>query len=265
MNGATFLYIDYGGSPDIARELRYSLATLLAEIPAAAVVVYTDRPQLYDGLHPGVSARALGADLPRWTRGGEYNHRLKPCALLDALQTRGGLCVLLDTDSYINPGFAAALAAACARGPAMDQFETRDPYPEIAGFAADLPGGRYVYERARAAMFNSGLIAAKAERDMAALVDAVALIDALWDAGRRLFKIEQIAVSEAFRWHGLGVGETAPLFHHYFRRSLKRYLHWRLRARERRLTGFTPTRPCIKHPRNAVRAYSVAARLGLLR
>ena len=35
------------------------------------------------------------------------------------------------------------------------------------------------------------------------LADAVALIDALWDDGRRLFNIEQIALSEAFRLHGL--------------------------------------------------------------
>ena len=43
----TFLYIDYGPSPYIGRELRYSLSTLLAEYPVgdARVVVYTDKPR----------------------------------------------------------------------------------------------------------------------------------------------------------------------------------------------------------------------------
>ncbi len=261
MNEATFVYIDYGASPWIGRELRYSLATLLAEIPDARVAVYTDKPEAYVGLHAGVAPRALGDDLARWTRGGAYNHRIKPCVALDALQNFGGLCALIDTDSYIAPGFASALAEASAAGPAMDHFEGRDPYPEIAGWSADLPSGRYVYDPATAAMFNSGLIAARAGRDEAALADAIALIDALWDAGRRLFKIEQIAVSETFRLHGLPIGETRPFLQHYFRRSLKRYMHWRIDAWMRRRPVFAPTRPCIAHPRNAVRVFSLVNRL----
>ena len=162
----------------------------------------------------------------------------------------------MDTDSYIQPGFAAALAAATANGPAMDHFEVRNPYPEIAGWSAALPGGRYVYEPETAMMFNSGLIAA---RDAAPLAEALALIDALWDDGKRLFKIEQIAVSEAFRRAGAPIGETRPAFQHYYRRSLKRYMHWRLARWERR--PFAPTRPIIAHPRNAVRLFNLVNRL----
>ena len=209
-----------------------------------------------------MTPRPLGADYARWTRDGAYTHRIKPCVALDALAAHGGLCALIDTDSYIRPGFAAALASATAQGPAMDQFEGRDPYPEIAGWSANLPGGRYVYDPQTATMFNSGLIAVKAGRDEAALADALALIDALWDDGRRLFKIEQIAVSEAFRLHGLPIGETFPAFQHYFRRSLKRYMHWRIAAWLERAPRLAPTRPCIAHPRNAVRAFNVVNRLG---
>ncbi|MDE3174640.1 MAG: hypothetical protein KGM15_00835 [Pseudomonadota bacterium] len=257
MNAPTFLYIDYGASPYIGRELRYCLATLLAEAPDARVVVYTDKPGGYENLHPGVTARDLGADLDRWTRGGAYNHRIKPCVLLDALRQRGGVCVLLDTDSYIAPGFAATLRAAVANGPAMDHFEGRDPYPEIAGWRAD----GYLYDPAAALMYNSGLVAAAAGRDDAAVERAIGLIDALWDDGKRLFKIEQIALSEAFRLAGRPTGETAPAFQHYFRRSLKRYMHWRIDAWMRRAPVFAPTRPCIAHPRNAVRAFNLANRL----
>ena len=110
----------------------------------------------------------------------------------------------------------------------MDHFEARDPYPEIAGFSVKLPNvGAYVYSQDTAIMFNSGLIAT---RDGATIEDAVALIDALWDADRRRFNIEQIAVSEAFRAAGATIGETFPAFQHYFRRSLKRYMHWRIDA-----------------------------------
>jgi hypothetical protein len=256
----TFVYIDYGASPLIGRELRYSLATLLAEYEAPRVVVYTDKAHAYEGLHASVAPRPLGDDYARWTLGGAYAHRIKPAALADALAAHGGLCALMDTDSYIQPGFASALAAATAAGPAMDQFEARNPYPEIAGWSTALPGGRYLYDPAEAAMFNSGLIAAKAGRDETALADALALIDALWDDGRRLFKIEQIAVSEAFRRAGLPIGEAFPTFRHYFRRSLKRYMHWRIGAWERR-APFAPTRPLIAHPRNAVRAFNWADRL----
>ena len=161
---------------------------------------------------------------------------------------------MLDTDSWIEPGFAAALARATANGPAMDQYEARDPYPEIAGFSARLPNvGAYVYSQDTAIMFNSGLIAT---RDGAAIEDAVALIDALWDADRRRFNIEQIAVSEAFRAHGRPIGETFPTFQHYFRRSLKRYMHWRIEAWIRRTPHFGPMRPCIAAPRNAVRVFN---------
>jgi hypothetical protein len=261
VSAPTFLYIDYGPSPCVGLELRYSLATLLAEYEAPRVVVYTDKPDAYARLHPSVTPRPLGDDLARWTREGAYNHRIKPCALLDALGRHGGLCALLDTDSYVAAGFAAALAAATASGPAMDHCEGGDPYPELAGWSADLPGGRYAYDPKTAIMFNSGLIAAEAARDGAALEDALALIDALWDDGKRLFKIEQIAVSEAFRWRALAIGETRPAFQHYFRRSLKRYMHWRIDAWMRRAPVLQPTRPCIAHPRNAVRAFNLVNRL----
>ncbi len=259
----TFVYIDYGASPYIGRELRYSLATLLAEYERARVWVYTDKPQVYATLHPAVTPQPIADKLGAWTRGGLLPHRAKACALADALTRAGGLCVLLDTDSYIAPGFAAALASATANGPAMDHYEEPDPFPEAAGFAADLPhSGRYAYDTAMSRMWNSGLVAVDAARDGAAIEDAIVLIDALLDAGFRSFKIEQISFSETLRRLGRGIGETRPAFQHYYRRSLKRYMHWRIDAWMKRNPSFAPTRPCIVHPRNAVRAFNVVNRLG---
>src|SRR5271170_6030341 len=97
----TFLYIDYGPSPHIARELRYSLSTLLAEYAGggARVVVYTDKPRSYDNLHERVSARDISHDFAAMTRHGALPHRIKACVLLDALKRLDDDCVLLDTDS----------------------------------------------------------------------------------------------------------------------------------------------------------------------
>ena len=74
--------------------------------------------------------------------------------------------------------------------------------------------------------------------------------------GRRLFKIEQIAVSEAFRAHGLADRGDLPAFQHYFRRSLKRYMHWRIGAWLERTPTLQPTPAVHFAPRNAVRVFN---------
>jgi len=255
----TFLYIDYGPSPYIARELRYSLSTLLAEYPGgdAQIVVYTDKPKTYDGLHDRVRARDISADIGAMTRHGALPHRSKACVLLDALKSNTDDCVLLDTDSYILPGFADAVTKALAAGAAMDAFEDYDPYPELAGFRTDLPhAGRYCYDARLSVMYNSGLVAACPTRHIAAIEDAVALIDAMLDAGKRSFKIEQISFSESFRLHQAPIAEMRPLFQHYFRRSTKRYMHWRIDRWLKRAPDFEADRPSIAHSRNAVRVFN---------
>ena len=260
----TFLYLDYGPSPYIAREVRYSLATLLAEYSngGAKVLVYTDKPGVYEGLDPRVSVKDISADVGAMTRGGALGHRAKACVLLDALRTQADDCVLLDTDSYITPGFAAALTKALASGAAMDAFEENNPYPEIVGFQANLPhAGRYVYDAIHSVMHNSGLVAASPARHLPVFEDVIALIDAMLDRGYRSFKIEQISISECLRLHSVAVADMRPLFQHYFRRSLKRYMHWRL---DRWIKGepvFKPTRPFIHPSRNEVRLFNYVNQL----
>ena len=254
---ATFLYIDYGPSPDIALELKYSLATLLAETAGAEpdILVYTDKPAVYAGLHPKLTTRTLGDDLARWSRDGLYRHRVKPCALLDALQTISETVVLVDTDTFFRAGFAAALPrATAAGGAAMDQFERRDPCPNCAGIETTLPhAGRYAYVGATAAMYNSGLVAANRQRHVAALEDAIALIDAWLDTGIGQENIEQIAVSEAFRLHGEAIAELTPLFAHYYLRSQKLYMRPRIAAWLKRSGGLTPARPFLEPSKGRVR------------
>jgi hypothetical protein len=76
------------------------------------------------------------------------------------------------------------------------------------------------------------------------------------DAGNRSFKIEQISFSESFRLHQAPVAEMRPLFQHYFRRSTKRYMHWRIDRWLKREPGFEIGRPFIAHSRNVVRVFN---------
>ena len=116
-------------------------------------------------------------------------------------------------------------------------------------FAVDLPNfGRYVYDPGQAIMYNSGLVAADPKRHIPVVEDAIALIDAWLDHGKTLFKIEQIAISESFRVHGVAVTPMNACFLHYCRRSLKRYMHWRLKRLAPRQPEFRagPPRMMIK-------------------
>jgi hypothetical protein len=254
-----FIYLDYGPSPYISRELRYGLSTLLAEYTGrdVEVIVYTDKPGVYRDLHERVAARDISGEIGAMTRGGALGHRAKICVLLDALRTRDGDCVLLDTDSYILPGFADALARALEAGAAMDAFERLDPYPDIREFEADLPhSGRYRYDPARSIMRNSGLVAASPARHLPAIEDALALSDALLERGVRLFSVEQFAISESFRLHDAAVADMRPLFQHYFRRSLKRYMRWRIDRWMKREPTFKIGRPFAAPSRNSVRIFN---------
>jgi len=245
----TFVYIDYGAAPEIAWELRFSLATLLHEYPERRpdVVVYTDKPGAYADLR----ARPFGKDFGRWSRDGLYAHRIKPCVLRDALASLDEHCVLVDTDTFFRPGFAAALAR--TRGVAMDHFERRDPCPALAGVVAALPhSGRYSYDPRTARMYNSGLISAR-RGDIAALDDALAMIDAWLDAGVRQFNIEQIAVSESFRLRSEAIAEMKPYFEHYYRRSQKLYMRPRIAAWLAAPGGGAPTRPFLEPSKLRVR------------
>ncbi len=258
----TFLYIDYGPSPDFALELKYSLATLLAECVGREpeIVVYTDKPDAYAELHPHLRTRPFGGDLARWSRDGMYPHRVKPCALLDALRTIDPRCVLVDTDTFFRPGFADALEHAIRDGGvAMDHFERLDPCPECR--QADghlLHAGRYHYDPAKTAMYNSGLVAANLARHAAALEDAISLLDVWLDFGMRQLNIEQIAISEAFRLQGETIAEMKPRFAHYYLRSQKLYMRPRIADWLARAGGFKPTRPFLEPSLPRVRLARIA-------
>jgi hypothetical protein len=224
------VYLCYGASPANARELRYSVETLLPDIDGERerIVVYTDRPQDFADL--GVRTVDV-RDILAGARALGYGHRAKPMTQADALSRFQRPCVMLDTDGFVRKGFDARVRWALAKGGAMNQFVRRDPYPDFGPFETVLPYlGPYRFDRTRAIMHNSGLVAVRPDH-LPLVEDTIALIDALWAAGLRRHDVDQFSVSETFRLAGVEVALIDDVFEHYCPRWSKRYMRRRLRRR----------------------------------
>ena len=156
-----FVYLQVGSNPKYRTELRYSIATLLADMPEAAgnIIIYTDSPLSYAADSHVVSTHDVTGTMEEMTNRGSYFFRAKPCVALHALRTNGCPCVFLDTDTFMNRGFARALKSKLSRGAVMDSYLRRNPFPECAGLQLVLPSGvRYSYDPKTAVMYNSGVI-----------------------------------------------------------------------------------------------------------
>jgi hypothetical protein len=262
----TFAYLDYGGRHSLRLQMRYSLSTLLAEVdPGTTILLYTDTPAAY--ARCPVTVVDISQRLAEMSLDGVYHHRVKPCVLLDALRRVGrGTCALLDSDTFILPGFAQALADKVAGGAAMHRLESINPMPHLVRFETQLPhAGVYRYDPAASVMFNSGIIAMRAQAHEPVLEDAIALIDRLIESGQRFPTIEQLAISEVLRLHGVATAELLPWLFHYCSLSQKRYMNWRLGALpgadEAGELGTVARRPTIGVERIKVRLYHLWRRL----
>src|SRR5471032_1989297 len=92
-----YLYLDYGCLPKYRRELKYSLISLRQELgaePGARIVVYTDAPAAYANWP--VEVVDIGPRVREWSSGGLYPHRIKPAAVLDALDHFSGPVCFVD-------------------------------------------------------------------------------------------------------------------------------------------------------------------------
>jgi hypothetical protein len=227
-----FIYLNYGPNANLRRQLKYSFLTLRRFIDPGEhqVAIYTDTPDLFAAWP--VAAISIAGKVAEYSLGGRFGHRIKLVVLHDAL-TRFGDAILLDSDSVVFAGFPASAAAKLRRGGLMNRFEARNPAPEFAGFEADLPhAGHYRYDVERSHMYNSGIIGVGSEHE-AVLKDAIALTDVLLDgpaAPATVHRLEQIAISEALRIHGVAIAEIHDTFLHYWKRSWKNYADWRLCA-----------------------------------
>ncbi|MGO9460155.1 MAG: hypothetical protein ACLPWS_05270 [Rhodomicrobium sp.] len=245
-----FIYLVFGTKPTYQAELRYSISTLLAEMPEAAgnVTVYTDRPSLYIADNRYVKAVDIAPLLAEMTNGGEYVFRAKPWAVLHALRAHGCPCVFLDTDTFVKRGFARALKSQLQSGAVMDRYVRRHPFPECTGFETILPSGKpFRYDPKTAVMYNSGVIGVRPS-DAAAIEDAIAIIDAIRPLSyKRTHDQEQFAINEALRIHGVRIGVIHNTLNHYCSRWQKRYMHWRFeRIADIAAAPIVPRRPRIK-------------------
>jgi hypothetical protein len=270
-----FVYLCFGKSPSVRRELAYSVATLMAELggDASRVAVFTNRPQDFVGWpqdFAGWPQRIVDISdriaTMRWNGEFDFSFRAKPAVLAEALRLFQCDCVLLNADTFVRPGFAAAVERALAAGAAMNAFVRSNPYPFFGPFETDLPHlVRYRFDSASAPMLNSGLVAARLEH-LPVIDDAIELMDRLWAAKLCFHDIEQFAVSECFRLAGVKVALIDRELEHYCQHWAKRYMRRRLR---RRLPTVDPrpvaARPDIPLSKTRVRLFKgrKLARLGL--
>jgi hypothetical protein len=158
-------------------------------------------------------------------------------------------------------------------GVAMDEFERADPFPPAAGFVADLPHlGRYAYDGAAARMYCAGLVGVR-RKHLPMLEDALALVDALLDAGFRLQSarnreaaedfgvFEQMSYGEMFRLTGESIAEMRPWCEHYYRRSQKLYMRPRIAKHWAREGAWKPLKPFLEPSKLRVRSARICDKL----
>lgn len=265
---AQFVYLCFGKSPSVRRELAYSVATLMAELggDASRIAVFTDRPQDFVGWPPRIVDISDRIAAMRWNGEVDFSFRAKPAVLAEALRLFQCDCALLDADTFIRAGFADAVERALGVGAAMNAFVRSGPYPFFGPFETELPHvGRYRFDSARAPMLNSGLVAARLEH-LPVIEDAIELMDRFWAAKLHRHDIEQFAIGECFRFAGVEVALIDHEFHHYCQRWAKRYMRRRLRRRlPSAIAPPVAARPDVPLSKTRVRLFKgrTLARLGL--
>jgi hypothetical protein len=229
-----YLYLDYGGLAQYRRELKYSLISLRSELGEGAdakIAVYTDAPSVY--ARWPVEVVDIAAQVPAWSGGGLYRHRIKPAVVLDALKRFAAPVCFVDSDSIIRPGFHAEVTqkmtpqetwSTTKSAVVMNHFELRNPFPPLKGFRTRLPHlGSYRYDIANSWMFNSGLIGVSPGH-VPVMEDSLALIDALIGRARKFSTIEQLALSEVARLNQIPVAEVKDTFLHYWQGRRRIYM-----------------------------------------
>jgi hypothetical protein len=237
------VYLDLGersgphlpkGELAIHVELRYSLATLLAEKSQPfSILIYTDKPHLYAGYPAEVVdvASITPPELRDWS----YIYRAKPCVLLHALQQRAEAYCFLDSDTFILPGFVVALREAIDRGAVMCGI----------GCPHTVDGRRL--DGGIPFSGNSGVIGLHSRWGDTVLSDALSIIDTKLKAGGAPFTLEQDAISEAIWRNGIPVAFADPWITHYCSASRKRYMHMQIgQLLKTHGSRLPPMRPQIK-------------------
>lgn len=269
MSDPVLQYFCYGGQA-IYDQAIYSILSLLHVGGGAPrgcrVVVYCDRPEAFAGL-PVEAVPVARATLDAWLDGGDYVHRRKTCAIIDALERFGGTVVFVDTDTW----FRRAPAPLFRRvGPGRACFHLCEGYLQSTGTPSDdalarqlaagnvhTRSGEAVTLSARTPMWNTGVVGVHAA-DLGRVREALALSDAIWagadPAGAYCGKIhhgEQFAMGYAFR--DTRLSEAADCVYHYWPRATKE-------AFGARLPGLAATGAADPSPETLARLYAARPR-----
>lgn len=221
-----FIFIEYGDKDIYFNELKYSLMTLKSfhQLTEDDVYVYSESVERYKNL--SVTPVSIKDEISSYSLSGAYHFRIKPLVMLRALRELPiGLNLLfLDTDTYTKQNLGSRISEINSRTVLMNKFETKDPYPLAVLSNFSLPSGLMYSYGPHSQMFNSGVVGISTEHEKI-LIDAVALIDGMRAAGFKSHTIEQCAVTEAFRIHGVQIHEVKKEVVHYWKSTDKKYMH----------------------------------------
>lgn len=218
------LYLLYGDKEAYRHEAKFSILSALRhrKDPASfSITVMTDQPHEFYGWP--VTAIPLDAETRKsWIGTGDYHHRQKACAIQAGLKL-AEKTIFIDTDTVFLKDPTELFQRVTDDQFLMDEFEWTwakgSQRPAYHAFAKELDD-RNESPAPSLKLYNSGICGMT--RANAEIMDgAISLIDQWAHHGRRLFTIEQIAVS--FMLDGRKVVEANDLINHYF--SAKRFHH----------------------------------------
>ena len=265
MNCPIFTYLDVGsrrsshlndGEFGIEIETQYSVATLKADKSERnRIAIYTDNPYKYSDLNIDIvditKIDAL-ADA-----GKHFVLRLKPAVLLHALRQYGGVCVFLDSDTYIRPGFTAGVNHMTEKGALLYAVKM---VPPVSHFPSDISNyphpARHNPSRTGRPHGNSGVIGLRSGWGEPILEDALWLIDRMLERGKKTHVLEQAAMFETVWLHGRVALDSKDWIYHYCSQSRKRFMHSQIKQLfKKRGRPLPPMEPCIDHNVSQVKMY----------
>ena len=247
---STIMYLSYGNGAHVA-EIKFSLLTafrfLPSRTPGYRYVIYTDSPHNFAGYD--VEIRTLTQDnLTSWLGGGDYIHRRKTLAILDALERFPGNVAFVDADTYfrrspaelfkrIGPGRTCLHVEEASVATAGDPSNETLKDGLIAGSFVDDSGRAIVFTNADA-MWNSGVVGINSA-DRKRLAQAIPLMDQLWRS-IRVFHVEQFATCHVLK--ATKISECRDIIFHYWPPFLKDKFDRALPAIISELEALPPTR-----------------------
>jgi len=230
------IFIEYGQQERYRNQVKYAVMTLHAhnQLDKSEIVIYSETPELYSDVK--ATAISIKAQVDELSLNGRYHFRVKPCIILSALEEYQCPVLFLDTDTFCNSNLTSKISSIKDKNILMNIFEKTNPYPDCNLTEATLPSGKvYSYDTQKTQMYNSGVVGVNPSH-ASAIRDAISIIDAMKLSGVGYHTIEQTALSESFRIHGIKISELNKEITHYTRGTGKDYMDDMIRKNMEKLT-----------------------------